>query len=248
MCLLVGGPVLATPDPDTFAKMMAIVLVQRLLARVGEIRAARSVSIWNLRRRQATNTWKGLHFARDVLQALLPKSIGGARLKFEVSGVEEAPQEAIKERDASTRPCWYVRASVLHQREGILWHAAFVLVISALTIRGIHSQIKLSAAVGEEYLSKAFWMRIISSAGFPGLSLIETVPLFLTPVIYAIFPPTMPPRRDRMVFDRESGLWRAKPECKGHKWTAAASFWLDIPHSLGAAWMLWSLWVVFCKE
>ncbi|KIX02079.1 uncharacterized protein Z518_08018 [Rhinocladiella mackenziei CBS 650.93] len=241
LSLVLGGPVIATPEPHTLRNMVFCVVVHRVQARVSELRAAGHISLWNQRRQQATNTWMGLHFARDVLQSLLPKWTGGGlRLGFDVSGLEAAP---VKERDIQKRPPVLKRIVLLHQREGILWHMAFFVIMVLFVIRGIRTQIKMSTTNGRLVIDQLFWFRFFSSVGFPGLSMIETVPLFLTPVVYAIFPPTMPSRRDRMVFDEQTGLWRPNPKSRDLIWTSE-NFWLEIPHCMGTLWLVFTYLIV----
>lgn len=236
MALFFRGPVVATPGATTLRNMMISVFLTKALARISEFRAAQSISLWNLRRRQATNTWLGIHFARDVFFSALPKWIGGLRLGFDVTGVADTHQP-VKERDAEHRPPMLTRLWILHKREGILYHAVLVVIMVLLTVRSIQSEVLKATVDGHVILDKEFWRGILTGAGYPGLSLHEVVPLFLTPVIYVMFPPTMPPRRERMYLDKRTGLWRARQECKGIQWTKE-SFWLEIPHFLGAVWMV----------
>ncbi|EXJ89015.1 hypothetical protein A1O3_02079 [Capronia epimyces CBS 606.96] len=242
MALFLRGPVIATPTPTTLRMMMMSVFFARILGRISEFRAAQSISLWNLRRRQATNTWLGIHFARDVFFSALPRGIGGLRLGFDVTGVSDTHQP-VKERDAVHRPRMLTRLWILHKREGILYHAVLVVIMTFLIIRAIRYEVVKATVDGQVILDKVFWDRLLSGAGYPGLSLIELVPLFLTPVIYVMFPPTMPPRRERMLFNEDTGLWRAKTECKGIKWTKE-SFWLEIPHFMGAVWMVVSYMIL----
>ncbi|EXJ95015.1 hypothetical protein A1O1_00133 [Capronia coronata CBS 617.96] len=242
MALFLRGPVIATPTATTLQTMMMSVFFTKVLARISEFRAAQSISLWNLRRRQATNTWLGIHFARDVFFSAMPKSIGGLRLGFDVTGVADTHQP-VKERDAEHRPPMLSRLRILHKREGILYHAALVVIMVLLIIRAIKYEVMKATIDGQVILDNVFWHRLLAGVGYPGLSLLELVPLFLTPVIYVMFPPSMPPRRERMFFDKQTGLWRARPECKGIKWTKE-SFWLEIPHFMGAVLMVASFMII----
>jgi hypothetical protein len=245
MSLFLNGPVVATPAPKDLRVMVMFVVVQRLMAKYSDIKAIISGGMfWNLRRRTATNIWLGIHFARDTYLAAMPKKAGGKRLTFEVTGVDEAPEKGVHERDAEHSPPLRDRLTLLHEEERILYYPAFVVVVLCIVAHSIYSATSVSPVDGSIMFDEAFWIRVIAGVGFPGLSLIETIPFFLTPVIYAMFPPIMPPRRERMVYDDETDLWRADPECKGPKWTMA-SYWLEIPHSLAFIWLLWVVWVLY---
>ncbi|KAL2424710.1 hypothetical protein ABEF91_001591 [Exophiala dermatitidis] len=241
MALYFQGQIIATPSENTLWNMMMSCFLAKFLTKVSDWRGARALSHWNLRRRHATNTWLGIHFARDVFFSALPKSIGGLRLGFDVTGVADN-QQPVKERDAERRPRLLTRLWQMHKQEGILYHACLAFVMVYLMYRAVKVEIDLSTYGGAIIVDDDFWRRILTGVGYPGLNLIEVVPLFLTPVVYAIFPPTMPPRRARMMKD-EDGVWRPREDCKGIKWTKA-SFWLEIPHALGLIWTVTAYFIL----
>ncbi|KIW78941.1 hypothetical protein Z517_08780 [Fonsecaea pedrosoi CBS 271.37] len=219
VCLYRGRPVIATPSQNALYWAVMFLAIVRMMALIGDIKSVFGKYYLSVRRRTATGVWMGHHFSRDVLQTLLPKRLGGLRLGFGVSGVGGT---SVKERDINNRPPLVKRLWMLHRREGILWHVVLFFIMSYVFIFRIQSEIKASVIDGKFIADKAFWFRFIASAGFPGLGLIETIPLYLTPVIYAIWPPTMPQRRDSMKYDGKSGLWKPMPEYKSIKWTSAS--------------------------
>ncbi|OQV06679.1 hypothetical protein CLAIMM_11220 [Cladophialophora immunda] len=219
VCLYRGRPVIATPTRNALYWAVMFLGIIRILALIGDIESIFGKYYLSVRRRTATGVWMGHHFSRDVLQTLLPKQLGGLRLGFKVSGVGGS---SIKERDVNSRPPLSTRLWALHRREGILWHVVLFFVMSIVVIFRVQAEIKASIVDGKFIADKAFWLRFIASVGFPGLAVIETIPLYLTPVVYAIWPPTMPERRDSMVYDDKTGLWKPIPKYTSIKWTAAS--------------------------
>ncbi|KIY00286.1 uncharacterized protein Z520_03971 [Fonsecaea multimorphosa CBS 102226] len=219
VCLYHGRPVIATPSRNALYWAVMLFGITRMLELIGDIKSVFGRYYLSVRRRVATGVWMGHHFSRDVLQTLLPKRLGGLRLGFGVSGVGGG---SVKERDVNNRPPLFQRLWDLHRREGILWHVVLFFVMSIVVIFRVHAELKAAIVDGEFISDKAFWLRFIASVGFPGLALLETIPLYLTPVVYAIWPPTMPERRDSMVYDDKIGLWKPMQGFKGIKYTAAS--------------------------
>ncbi|EXJ72979.1 uncharacterized protein A1O5_04128 [Cladophialophora psammophila CBS 110553] len=219
VCLYRGRPIIATPTQNALYWAVMFLGIVRLLALIGDVESVFGQYYLNIRRRTATGVWMGHHFSRDVLQTLLPKRLGGLRLGFKVSGVGGT---SVKERDVNNRPSLLKRLWNLHRREGILWHVVLFFVMSSVVISRFWAEIKASTVDGNFIADKVFWHRFIASVGFPGLALVETIPLYLTPVIYAIWPPTMPERRDSMVYNDKTGLWQPMDKYRSIKWTAAS--------------------------
>lgn len=229
VCLFLRGKVIATPNVPMFLFILASVVIQRLGPVINTLKTVeRDMSstafdkVWNNQRRSATNIWLGLHFAIDTLKAILPEKAGGKNPEFEVTGVREPTAETANERDALTRLPLLARLKVFQQKEHIGWHLVTFITMTNLLLWNFMT-------VAHDFTNDAFWFQLFCSVGFPGLALIELVPFLVTPFIYAIFPPTMPRRRELMDQDPKTGIWRPKESAKKMKWTSKGSAWLVIP-------------------
>jgi hypothetical protein len=222
ICLCIGGPVIGTTDVHGLKQVVMCLAIARLFALIGDIRSILGGFYLKLRCIVATGVWMGHHFSRDTLQNLLPTGFGGQHLGFGVSGVEDKPQIAVKERDINKRPPLFTRLWAIHQREGLLWHLVLFLVVIAVVVYRVYTEVKASTFDGKFVLSDSFWLSLIQSVGFPGLALIDNVPYYLTPLFYVIFPPTMPERRDLMELDEADGLWKPKEQYKKVKYGTAS--------------------------
>jgi hypothetical protein len=222
VCLWLGGPVIGGSDVRAVRQIVYCLAISRIIALIGDVKSICSGSYLKVRRMIATGVWMGHHFSRDTLQTLLPRSLGGLRLGFGVSGVEDKPQIGVKERNIASRPALLTRLWMVHQREGILWHLALFVVTVLLVLYRVVSVFKASTVNGQLILSNDFWFSLVKSVGFPGLALIDNVPYYLTPIFYMIDPPTMPERRETMKYDAETGLWKPLEEFKEVKYTKAS--------------------------
>ncbi|KAK5270729.1 hypothetical protein LTR96_004007 [Exophiala xenobiotica] len=231
------GQVVATPTDNTLKIMMVLYTVRFMVGKWSDIKSIRNGVFWNLRRRQATNAWLANHFTRDVVQIMLPGPFN-LLLGFDVSGAEKT-STGIKERDAKLCPRGMLRRLwTIHFREGVLYHGALFVLFGWIIKRVVGPQFQDP--------SPDFWFKIITGVGFPGLGLIDNVPLYLAPVIYVMFPPTMPKRRQCMVYDQEVQLWRPAPDRKVINWTSA-SWWLAAPDVLSCIWLVFVLLWGFSK-
>lgn len=239
VCVATGEKVLATPSRSHVLPIFLSLVIRSGISRYNEVKDLPDLDrVWNMRRRHATNTWLGLHFAIDTVKAVLPTLFKGKvdikPLGFEVSGVEEQKQDSAHERSADYRGSWYDRVFLMHRKEGILYHPLMAIAVTALIIR---------QCMYLNQHSNTFWYDLTLSVGFPGLGLIELLPLEFTPLLYALLPPTMPPRRSLMEWDDEKEMWKPKAEAKKMVWTASTSAWLEIPHLIAFAWLMFVMYI-----
>lgn len=232
LCLVLHGKVIATPNMPGFAFIIVSVFIQRFGPMIStwqsvdwKLSSTAFDKVWNTQRRAATNTWLGLHFAIDTFKAVIPEQVGGKTLDFEVTGVREPTASTANERDALTRLPLLTRLKVFHDKERIGWYLVAFATMSYLLLWNY-------MAVTNDFKNDAFWFQLFCSVGFPGLGLIELVPFLLTPIAYAIFPPTMARRRHLMEQDDETFAWKPKESAKKMVWTARSGIWLVMPKIL----------------
>lgn len=237
LCVATGQKVLATPGKGCVLSIFISLSIRSLIARHSEFKDFPDLDkIWNMRRRHATNTWLGLHFAIDTVKAVMstffPGRLDIQPLGFEVSGVKERREDSAHERNASRRlGCWK-RVLLLHRKEGILFHPGVAAIITVLMVYQL-------VRIGKT--SDTFWYDVICSVGYPGLGLIELVPLEFTALGYAVFPPTMPARRELMQIDKDRNIYLPKEDSKKMRWIAKTSVWLAIPHLVAFVWLIFAL-------
>jgi len=237
ICVMSGQSVLANPGKGSVLAVFISLCIRGVIARHSEFKDWPDFDkVWNMRRRTATNTWLGLHFAIDTVKAvmstLFPGRLDIRPLGFEVSGVTEPTEDSAHERDKTRRPGWLKRLQILHRKEGILWHP---LIATALIALMVYQVVRLIKA------SDTFWHDLIFTVGYPGLGLIELLPLLFTPLCYALFPPTMPSRRERMELDKERNIYLPQSAATKMNWVGMTNMFLAMPHLVGFIWLIFAM-------
>lgn len=227
-CLLSGMPLVNTSDWTSFVYILLAFKVFITLSRVAEYLSTRGAGYANLRRRQDNTVWLGLHLAGPCLQEILPSWLGGMRLPFQVTGAKE--DRALEERNAFTRPGPVGRLKALHKSNLILYHLGLFIIVNYLVASNIDKITRTMS--GSE-----MWAALLSGPLFPGLRLDQTI-WFLSPIRYALAPPTMKSRFAYMFKaypQHGMGGYRPLPEYRGVRFTK--SMWLDhIPYVAITAW------------
>ncbi|KIW45433.1 uncharacterized protein PV06_03825 [Exophiala oligosperma] len=225
------GPVVATPRAHSLLNVILVLAFRWFFSTWSDWKSIHHGIFWNLRRRQATNVWLANHFSRDAIQTLIPFGFlgWGKKLGFEISGADKS-STGIKERYVEKRPKEpKERLFGIQRHEGILYHGVVAVVYVIAIVVVLVLEVRNP--------SPNFWHRIMARIGFPGMCIIEVAPLYLTPIVYTIYPPTMPKRRDCMVYNAELKVWRAAEKYKTIKWTRE-SWWLEVPHALALTWLV----------
>ena len=149
------------------------------------------------------------------------------KLPFKVTGAKDGN---LDERNALTRPGPLGRLWSLHHSEGILWHLALFLLIVLLAYVDVCTITSRSS--GSE-----MWHALLSGPLFPGLRLDQIV-WFLSPIRYALSPPTMKDRFNYMfkAYPQHAvGGYRPLPEYRGVRFTK--KMYLDhIPYAYATIW------------
>lgn len=228
---MIIGPVVATPRANSLLNVILVLALRWFFSTWSDWKSVHHGIFWNLRRRQATNVWLANHFSRDAVRTLIP-ACWSRKLGFEISGADKT-STGIKERYVDKRPKGRrERLSSIQRHEGILYHGVVSVVYMIAVFIVLIFELRNP--------SPNFWHRIMARIGFPGMCIIEVAPLYLTPIIYAVFPPTMPKRRDCMVYNSELKIWRAAEKYKTIKWTRE-SWWLEVPHALALTWLIFCI-------
>ena len=84
---------------------------------------------------------------------------------------------------------------------------------------------------------------IAASALYPSTPSLHILCSFTGPLLYALWPPTVPARRKMMACDAATGVWRPKAEFKKQRWSWR--IWIvEIPHSMTLLWAMCFAWRV----
>jgi hypothetical protein len=241
LCLLSDGPLLSHSTSAGLKNVVLSFLLFGISTRTNQLVVAQQYGYCASIRNDDGVIWIAPTVAIAIIREFLPASFGGRKLGFSVTG-SALTRPSIKERNAVTRPCWWRRVLALHQSHGILYHTGFFMLITGLVCLRTYSLLLLPLSkIGSFPIPLFSFSRLqycLAGPLFPGLGL-ERLPSFLTPLFYALFPPTDPKRRSLMTQDPNSGVWRPKQNSRQVKWSSR--IWrLVLPHCALTAWVIWA--------
>jgi hypothetical protein len=195
-----------------------------------EIIIGREAGFWALMRRRQANIWLSPYFVLGVVRDLMPKWIAGLRLDATPTGMLDS---AVQERDRTRRAPLARRILAMVRFQGMWFH---VLCIAACAVLLAKAAADIGAQHGTIALQDAI-LRIACAIGTDW----ELWLHMLAPLVYAIWPPGMPHRRELLVREEGAGhsfeVWRPKPERTVQKFDPWILF-LELPPLLTIG--LWS--------
>lgn len=222
-CLVFGDAVILAPTTEMLRIQLGWNLFNRLAYLCREISDSKAVSFHLLRQKAVGAFWLGPVIAKSVVSELISggKRRGG-RLKFVSSGSINSP---MAERDV------HARASLKHRLRTVLLDERYFCNTLVLLNAVVCFAIRLHMDMRQPGSSMLYLLRNSLSPGFGW----EEYFSFLIPILYAIIPPTEPERHKLMKPDVGTGVWRAKEEHKGVRWTKL-SILQEIPAYAFLAW------------
>ncbi|RMZ76279.1 hypothetical protein DV737_g4886, partial [Chaetothyriales sp. CBS 132003] len=227
MCLALNRPLVNTPEVGDLVKIMFSFLVFLILQRLNEFLSSRAYGMASLRRRHETSTWLSLHLAAGCIKEMMSSFLGISALRFSVTGDGEA---SLDERNAFSRPDALGRVWSLHKSDKILWDAALFFAIMWLVCVDTVQTVKNSSG-------SAMWLALLTGPLFPGTCL-ERIVWFLSPLRYALFPPTMKERHAYMFKaypEHGIGGYRPLPEYCSARFTKG-TWLLNLPYVAATIW------------
>lgn len=178
-----GQPLIVVQSSTELQSILVVYLLARVTAHAEELLASLSCGYRALRRRTEGMQWLHTHLFFALAKDMLPKSLGGFRIGFIPTALAESK---VQERHPDRRPALFRRLRVMFLYQDLWLHVAVVSVAALVFTWGIVR----AARVGNlEYLLThllvpgAEWSNHFAS---------------IRPITYAIWPPSMPERRDLM--------------------------------------------------
>ncbi|RMZ79968.1 hypothetical protein DV738_g3083, partial [Chaetothyriales sp. CBS 135597] len=227
LCLSLNRTLVNTTEVGDLVKILSYFLVFVTLQRLKEFLSSREYGITRLRRRYENTTWLSLHLAAGCIKEMVTHLLGIGSLKFSVTGAREA---SLNERNEFDRPGALGRVWSLHKSDKILWDAAFFCLIAYLICVDTVQIVTTSSG-------SAMWLALLTGPLFPGMGL-ERIVWFLSPLRYALFPPTMKERHAYMFKaypEHSIGGYRPLPEYCGARFTKSM-WWLGLPYAAATVW------------
>ncbi|KIK57596.1 glycosyltransferase family 2 protein [Collybiopsis luxurians FD-317 M1] len=223
LCLLASGqPLVATTTTEELHQLIRLNFFTNMVFQLETLLASSRCGYLALRQRSHGLRWLSpcLFFAQ--MRDLVPTRFGGTRIRFIPTATAES---RIQERNPDHRPPLLNRAWIMFRYQYLWYHTLMLSLTFIILFRGI-SQSMSSATPIQHLLTHVF----------PGAEWQDYVAWFM-PIVYAIWPPSMPQRRDLMQVcsedlksdsnflqeaSQEFSIWRPKPERKVEDWDSRA--------------------------
>ena len=167
--------------------------------------------------------WMAPYHAMTIARAfLVPKWLGGKASGFSASG---SIKSELNERDQHKRAPLWRRLKVILWDCNAIMHLLYVLFIFAAVVLSIYRAFTIRHKTVHNIL-----FYLLTHAFWPPVIWVISASACLVPIVYAIFPPTMPDREELLERNKE-GVARPKPEWKQMRW-GKKNNWFELQYSL----------------
>ncbi|THW82449.1 nucleotide-diphospho-sugar transferase [Aureobasidium pullulans] len=195
LLLIASGQPLITAKSDQLQSILFVYFLSKVTAHAEELLASTSCGYLALRRRIEGMHWLHTHLFFALAKELVPKSLAGSRIGFIPTALAESK---IQERHTDRRPGLFRRLRVMFLYQELWYHVVVVLAAATIFSFGLvksNDEGSLRYLLTHLLVPGAAWSSHFAS---------------LRPIAYALWPPTMPERRELMT--REYA--KPRPEAK----------------------------------
>ncbi|QIW97102.1 hypothetical protein AMS68_002620 [Peltaster fructicola] len=193
-----------------------------------------------MRMRDLGHAWLSPYLAIAFLKELLPSTLGGTQVQFVPTGISES---VLAERKPGMRASLAKRLYSMISQHGLWYHVATLTIAVAVCSAAIQQCTTRSW----DNDGHGRWQLVLRHVLVPGLEW-NFYLAGLQPVLYAVWPPSMPSRREQLqrtvipihpeqtlhvkTDDVQTHVWRPRPEFRELHWSISS--WLTIlPHVAG---------------
>ena len=235
--LSTGRPVVYSEDRSMFRSIMRLAFTGMTVGRLTEY----ILSLPYGYRLQRRNTDAGMalssHLAAISLLYAIPNLFGdgfsGVKWRDDSSKGSER-----KERCANNRPALWPRlGSILWRKKGFAYLAYLTIYWYALIVGLL--RVGRTPTSGSTH-PDGILVRMAMAGLYPGIPTLQWTCSFLGPLIYAIWPPTVLPRRALMERDA-SGIWRPSHKSRQQQWSWRILI-TEIPLDINFMWIMYLVW------
>ena len=220
--LISGGTLVAYSTPADLRWQIRYCFIAIMTARLNEYVTFLPAGYRINQRGGDSMLWMAPYHAMTIIRSfVLPKWLGGRQVAFSASG---SIKSELNERNARFRaPLWRRLKVILWDCNAYL-HILYVLFIIAAVTLSTYRAFDPEKNVRDTLfylLTHAFW---------PPVVWLICASSCLQPLIYAIWPPTMPDREEMMDRDPKTGIAHPKEEWKQQRWGVKNS-WYEIQYT-----------------
>ncbi len=233
VCIASNRPLIAVPTRADLQWLVLIAFAYLSIQRLYEL--AESVQHgYFLYRRKRGSKWLSPHLATAILREWLPATLGGDRMGFTATNTIKSE---LNERSPVLRPRLGMRFQIMLRHHGLGFHVAMVAVAITVFSWSVSRSNSVSASKRE------MWESLLTNALWPEVGWEEYVS-FCTPILYTIWPPMMPPRRDLLTQHPVTKTFRPRECFKRLRWNGWM-YMLELPYVVSLLWAALACFVVF---
>lgn len=181
-----GKPLVIALTRVDIQQMMNLSRLLTLLSRLESLVVGAYCGYRKVQRRKQGYSFLTPYLFIGTVKELLPQHLSGTKVTFIPTGLLDS---SLKERDAKTRPPLALRMTSMILAQGLWYHILVLTIVFGLIGRGISNTRRVPG--DSEAVCRYIWTTNLA----PGLGW-DTYLDLLTPLLYAMFPPTVAPRRD----------------------------------------------------
>ena len=236
-CLLATGqPLIAVIDKALLKRLLQVLLAATVTGRLGEYISSLPYGYRLRRRHSEASLWLLPYLAVKTQTYMIPKHLKYGRRRHVW---QRRLIDSCNERSAQHRQNLVQRAKFIFFDQRAAVFALYLIAYWTAIITGLRKI--ASAASTHPSHPHPYVLTLATSTFYPSIPTLHFTCSFLGPLIYTIWPPTVPPRRAMMEQVPNSEIWRPKAAYKGQQWSWR--IWItEVPHDVTLLWMAWLVW------
>jgi hypothetical protein len=224
--LISGGQLVAYAEYSQLRWQIRLAFASLILTRINEWISYLPSGYRLAQRDTGAQMWMAPFHAITVIQSfLLPSWLGGRHMAFSSSG---SLKSDIKERDPASRAPLFCRLKVILWDCKFWMHILYVIFVLVAIMRSTVTGILTSSTL------KDTLMYLLIHAFRPPILWMVCITGCLTPITYAIWPPTMPEREKLLEREPKTEVARPKAAWKKTRYSKL-TFWHEFQYSLATA-------------
>ena len=236
-CLLASGrPLIAVTSHASLKRILRFSLAMTVTGRLSEYISSLPYGYRLRRRHTEASLWLLPYLATITLTYMIPKQLNcGQRRRVWQSRIVKSYEE----RSAQHRRGVLHRVKFILLDQRAIVFVLYLMVYWTALICGIRTAMNTPALNISHSIPKL--LTLATSALYPSIPTLHFTCSFLGPLIYTLWPPTVPPRRIMMERVPKSEIWRPKAAHKRQQWSWR--IWMtEVPHDITLLWMACLVW------
>ncbi|KAJ3043568.1 hypothetical protein HDV00_004668 [Rhizophlyctis rosea] len=236
LMLFLQAPLVTYISPTERSYLILLASACHLLWRLQMYSTFCSTNRISLYREQQLYVFMAPYYMFAILRHFAPKWLGGKEGSFIATGSLQEQEERNENRLGLFKRC-----RIMIWKQGMVVHVAWMVTFLAALGFGIYQCLPLSEPVGWRSWTLECDNCMLQRIVWPPAIMLLIFSSMTAPLMYMLFPPTMPPRRDMLTPDPKTGILHPKEEYKHIRPAKHTKFGFEL------VWSTMLLWTVACS-